>query len=113
MPKTEERGFCRCNADFADIEPYSIYRIGLLFWEERRRTKMTEKERLYRVVTFLNREELDYLDELNKDIFFQKGINIPRTKLIEEIIEAFKEHRKNHKQEAEEELAKRYKEEAQ
>ena len=52
---------------------------------------MEKKERQYRVVTFLKRDELDYLDDLAKDMYFKYGINIPRTKLIEEIIDAFKE----------------------
>jgi hypothetical protein len=45
--------------------------------------------RPYRVITFLNREDLDFLDELEKDMFFTHGIHIPRAKIIEEIIEAF------------------------
>jgi len=49
-----------------------------------------EEKRQFRVVTFLTREELDFLDEITKDIFFSKGINIPRTKLIEELINAFR-----------------------
>ena len=50
---------------------------------------MKNEKRRYRVVTFLSREELDFLDEVTKDIYFSKGVNIPRTKLIEELIEAF------------------------
>lgn len=51
---------------------------------------MKDKKRQYKVVTFLSREELDFLDEVTKDIYFSKGINIPRTKLIEELINAFR-----------------------
>lgn len=69
-----------------------------------------EKKNQYRVITFLNREELDFLDELEKDIFFSHGIHIPRVKLIEEIIDAFKEKGNLNKQEIEEQLVKMFKE---
>lgn len=68
-----------------------------------------KKERQYRVITFLSRQELDFLDELEKDLYFSYGIHIPRTKLIEEIIEAFKD--KNNKQILEQNLLQRFKEE--
>ncbi|MEI8350434.1 MAG: hypothetical protein WCI77_09835 [Candidatus Omnitrophota bacterium] len=68
------------------------------------------KERQYRVVTFLNREDLDFLDSLAKDLYFSYGINMPRTKLIEEIIDAFKQ--KGNKESIEEELLKRFKKES-
>lgn len=52
---------------------------------------MNDKEKkTYRVVTFLHRQELDFLDELEKDLYFTHGIHIPRAKLIEEIIEALR-----------------------
>jgi len=35
----------------------------------------------YRVITFLNRKDLDFLDELEKDMFFTHGIHIPRAKI--------------------------------
>ena len=69
-----------------------------------------EKKNQYRVIAFLNREELDFLDELEKDIFFSHGIHIPRVKLIEEIIDAFKEKGSLNKQEMEEQLIKMFKE---
>lgn len=47
---------------------------------------MKHKQRLYRVVTFLKREELDFLDKLAKDIYFAHGTNISRSRLIEEVI---------------------------
>jgi len=52
---------------------------------------MSDKKlyRQYRVITFLTREELDYLDELEKDMYFTHGMHVPRAKIIEEIIEAF------------------------
>jgi hypothetical protein len=67
------------------------------------------KKRHYRVVSFLKREELDFLDELAKDIYFSHGINIPRTKLIEEIIEAFRQSEDLSRKEMEENLIKRFK----
>lgn len=68
-----------------------------------------KKELQYRVITFLSREELDYLDEVEKDIFFTYGIHIPRAKLVEEIIDAFKT---KDKKQAVEELLKDYREKA-
>lgn len=52
--------------------------------------KMKKKEKiLHRVVTFLDREELDFLDNLTKDIFFSRGIKIPRATLLKELIDLF------------------------
>lgn len=48
-------------------------------------------ENKYKVISFLNRQELDFLDKLEKDVYFTYGIHIPRTKLIEEIIAAFQD----------------------
>ncbi|MBN3040528.1 MAG: hypothetical protein JW867_05330 [Candidatus Omnitrophica bacterium] len=62
----------------------------------------------FRVVTFLNRRELDFLDELAKDIYFTHGIHIPRTKLIEEIIEAFNDSRSISKKDIEKDLVRRF-----
>ena len=72
--------------------------------------KKREKRRQYRVVSFLKRDELDFLDNLSKDIYFSYGINIPRTKLIEEIIEAFRSSEEISRTEMEEDLIKRFKE---
>jgi hypothetical protein len=70
---------------------------------------MQEKETKskYRVVASLKREALDFLDELEKDLYFIHGIHIPRAKLIEEIIETFRE--KGTMQGIEEELIKNFK----
>ena len=67
-----------------------------------------EKQTHYRVVTFLNRSDLDFLDELEKDIYFTRGIHIPRARLIEEIIEGLRQ--KGTKEAIEAELLKRFKE---
>ena len=67
-----------------------------------------EKKHDYRVVTFLKRDDLDYLDELEKDIYFSSGIHIPRARLVEEIIEAFKEKKVTDKQAIEKELLQKF-----
>jgi hypothetical protein len=41
-------------------------------------------------------------------MYFKYGINIPRTKLIEEIIDAFKEHTQMNQEEIEQDLVKRF-----
>ncbi|MDD5194780.1 MAG: hypothetical protein PHQ96_03780 [Candidatus Omnitrophica bacterium] len=50
-------------------------------------------QKQFRVITFVNREELDFLDTLAKDIYFTHGIHVPRARLVEEIIQAFKEEK--------------------
>lgn len=52
---------------------------------------MKKENRQYRVVTFLEREGLDFLDRLVKDIYFDYGKKVPRAKLVEEIIEVFRD----------------------
>jgi hypothetical protein len=69
--------------------------------------KIMKKHDKYRVVTFLNREELDFLDDLVKDLYFEFGIKIPRAKLIEEIVEAFKNKGLENKEDLERELIKK------
>ncbi|MCX7661941.1 MAG: hypothetical protein N2Z79_04580 [Candidatus Omnitrophica bacterium] len=49
--------------------------------------KETKEKQMQRVVTFLNREELDFLDKLGKDALFSTGLKISRAKLISWIIE--------------------------
>ncbi len=68
---------------------------------------MENQKQLYRVVSFLRREDLDFLDDVIKDIYFSYGIKIPRAKLIEEIIESFKDIKSQGV--IEEELVKRFK----
>ena len=72
--------------------------------------RKNEAKHYYRVVSFLKRDELDFLDELAKDIYFSHGLNIPRTRLIEEIIESFRESEQVSRKELEEELIKRFRE---
>lgn len=43
-----------------------------------------------RVVTFLNRQEVDFLDKLGKDALFTTGIKLSRAKLIAWLIDFIK-----------------------
>jgi len=47
---------------------------------------MEDKEILFKVVTFINRDELDFLDQISKDIYFSTGKKVPRADLLKEII---------------------------
>ena len=49
---------------------------------------MNHRDRLYRVVTFLNRKSLEFLDSLIKDVYFDYGIKISRAKLIKQIVDS-------------------------
>ncbi len=69
---------------------------------------MKKKDKLYRVVTFLDREELDFVDGLVKDIYFEYGIKIPRAKLLEEIVEALKQKESKNKESIEQELVRMF-----
>jgi len=42
----------------------------------------TAEEKNQRVVTFLNRQEVDFLDKLGKDALFSTGLKVSRAKLI-------------------------------
>ncbi|OQX79621.1 MAG: hypothetical protein B6D56_06730 [Candidatus Omnitrophica bacterium 4484_70.1] len=55
--------------------------------------KMQEKKEkiLHRVVTFLNREELDFLDNISKDILFSIGIKVPRSTILRNLVDIFLE----------------------
>lgn len=47
----------------------------------------TSKKAMQRVVTFLNRSEVDFLDKLGKDALFSTGLKLSRTKLIAWLID--------------------------
>jgi len=49
-----------------------------------------EPEKRERVVTFLNRNEVDFLDKIGKDALFSKGIKLSRAKLIAWLIDLMK-----------------------
>jgi hypothetical protein len=48
------------------------------------------RERNQRVVTFLNRDEVDFLDKLGKDAFFSSGSKVSRAKLISWLVDMLK-----------------------
>ena len=54
------------------------------------KAKMNEIMKNQRVVTFLNREEVDFLDKLGKDALFSTGLKLSRTKLIAWLIDFLK-----------------------
>jgi hypothetical protein len=49
-----------------------------------------ENRLLQRVVTFLNREEVDYLDKIGKDALFSTGFKLPRTRIIQTLVDLLK-----------------------
>lgn len=46
-----------------------------------------EDKNMQRVVTFLDREEVDFLDKLGKDALFSTGTKVSRAKLIEWLVD--------------------------
>lgn len=52
------------------------------------KTRDDSKELLSRVITFLTREELDYIDKLSKDSLYSTGTRISRAKVIEAMVDA-------------------------
>lgn len=53
--------------------------------------KMKEKEVLHKIVSFIDRKELDFLDQICKDIYFSKSIRISRSAVLRESIDIFME----------------------
>ena len=51
----------------------------------------SEIEKRERVVTFLNRDEVDFLDKLGKDALFSSGTKLSRAKLIAWLVDMIKE----------------------
>ncbi len=49
------------------------------------------QEKRERVVTFLNRNEVDFLDKVGKDALFSTGLKLSRTKLIAWLVDFIKE----------------------
>ncbi|MFH0806806.1 MAG: hypothetical protein V2A57_00100 [Elusimicrobiota bacterium] len=47
-------------------------------------------EKRERVVTFLNRNEVDFLDKIGKDALFSTGVKLSRAKLIAWLIDLMK-----------------------
>ncbi len=48
---------------------------------------VAEAKQVHRVVTFLDREQVDYLDKLGKDALFSTGVKFPRTRVISSLID--------------------------
>lgn len=46
---------------------------------------MKDKLMTHRVVTFLTREELDFLDNLEKDMMFSTGRHLSRSQIIQDM----------------------------
>lgn len=44
-------------------------------------------KQVHRVVTFLDRSQVDYLDKLGKDALFSTGVKFPRTRIISALID--------------------------
>ncbi|MBI3318003.1 MAG: hypothetical protein HYZ90_02500 [Candidatus Omnitrophica bacterium] len=44
-------------------------------------------KQVHRVVTFLDRSQVDYLDKLGKDALFSTGVKFPRTRVISALID--------------------------
>ena len=57
--------------------------------------KNNNEEKSQRVVTFLNREEVDFLDKLGKDALFSTGAKISRSKLIAWLVDFIEDLRIN------------------
>jgi hypothetical protein len=57
--------------------------------------KMKDKLITHRVVTFLTREELEFLDKLEKDMMFSTGIHIPRSKILEDMVNILRQTQMN------------------
>lgn len=51
----------------------------------------SSRQLLSRVITFLTREEMDFIDKISKDSLFTTGTKLPRAKVIEAMVEAVRE----------------------
>ena len=49
---------------------------------------VSTRQLLSRVITFLTREELDFVDKLSKDSLFSTGTKLPRAKIVEAMVDA-------------------------
>ena len=51
-----------------------------------------QKQRLYqRVIAFLNRQQIDFIDKIGKDAFFSKGSKLSRSKIISALVDLMME----------------------
>lgn len=49
--------------------------------------ELQKTKQVHRVVTFLDRQQVDYLDKLGKDALFSTGVKFPRTRVISALID--------------------------
>ncbi|OGX18774.1 MAG: hypothetical protein A3K83_02380 [Omnitrophica WOR_2 bacterium RBG_13_44_8b] len=68
---------------------------GLIFFRKGKMDRHPDQEKEQRVVTFLNRREMDFLDKLGKDALFSTGLKLSRAKLIAWLVDFTKELRIN------------------
>lgn len=47
----------------------------------------TQAKQVHRVVTFLDRSQVDFLDKMGKDALFSTGVKFPRTRVISALID--------------------------
>ena len=75
---------------------YATEVLGLFYFGKTKKgaLKMRQKEarrnKLGRVVAFLTREELDFIDKLAKDALFSTGRKLTRTDIIRAFVDAIK-----------------------
>ena len=50
---------------------------------------------LHKIVSFVDRDELDFLDRICKDIYFSKKIKVPRAAVLREFIDILMENGKH------------------
>ena len=49
--------------------------------------QMAQGKQVHRVVTFLDRTQVDFLDKMGKDALFSTGVKFPRTRVISALID--------------------------
>ena len=50
-----------------------------------------KKQILFKIVSFINREELDFLDKIVKDLYFVTGKKVARSHVVKEIVHVSKD----------------------
>jgi hypothetical protein len=68
----------------------SIILLGLFVWGCKMKN-LNREERKERVVTFLGRREVDFLDKVGKDALFSTGLKLSRAKLISWLVDFARE----------------------
>ena len=49
--------------------------------------QVAQGKQVHRVVTFLDRSQVDFLDKMGKDALFSTGVKFPRTRVISALID--------------------------